>query len=76
MLTSVGIASKYVPTDLAAEVLDSESAACQDGWVAMPLVENHVVLLKAKLEQELPDRFQAAMANAFVTVQHRRSRTR
>ena len=76
VLATAGISPNRVPTDLAAEALDSESLAQQEGWLAMPLAEKHAIVLKGDLTEELHIRFQTLLAKAFDTVQKKQRRTR
>lgn len=71
-----GIASTHVPTDLAAEALDRERASQQDGWVAMPLADKHAVLVHGDLDKAALTSFQAALNQAFVSVQGKQQRVR
>ncbi len=76
VVASSGVSPNHVPTDLAAEALDSEGLAQQSGWVAMPLVEKYAVLLKADLDQERLTQFRVALAKAFDSVQGKQQRIR
>lgn len=69
VVACTGIASTHVPTDLAAEALDRERASQQDGWMAMPLADKHAVLVHGDLDQAALTNFQAALKQAFVSVQ-------
>ena len=76
VVACAGISPNHVPTDLAAEALDSESPAHQSDWVALPLAEKHAVLLKADLDEDGLNRFQAVLAKAFDSVQDKQQQTR
>jgi len=76
VVAATGISPNHVPTDLAAEAIDQEGAARQGGWVAVPLVEKHALLLKAELTEEVLSHFQAALAKAFEAVQNKQQRAR
>ncbi len=76
ILSCTGISPNHVPTDMAAEALDQESPVQQGEWVAMPIAEKHVLLIKADLNQETLTRFQKALAEAFDSVQKQQRRTR
>ncbi|MCG8450322.1 MAG: sigma 54-interacting transcriptional regulator [Pirellulales bacterium] len=76
VLSSAGVAAGQVPTDLAAEALDQETAVHSAPWVAVPLAEKHALLLRAELADGELSKFQSAMAQAFATVQNQQHRTR
>ena len=76
VLSTSGISPNHVPTDLAAEALDSERISRQGGWLAIPLAEKHAFLLQADLPESTLPRFQIVFAKAFDTVQKKQHRTR
>ena len=76
VVAASGISPNHVPTDLAAEALDQEGSAQQDGWAAMPLGKKHVVLLKSELLPEALEHFQVTLTQAFDTVRDKQRRTR
>lgn len=76
VVACAGIFPKHVPTDLAAEALDREDVVRQGDWVALPLVEKQVLLLKGDLPQDLLDRFQKTMTMAYEMVQRKQRRVR
>ncbi len=76
VLSAAGVSSNHVPTELAAEALHQDRIIDQDGWLAMPLAENHAALLKADLEDDQVAGFQSVLNQAFSTVQDRQRNVR
>jgi len=76
VVSAAGVVTAHVPTDLAAEALDKESAAQQAGWIAVPLVDNHALLLQAKPSPSQLARVQAVLAQAFTNVERQQQRAR
>ncbi len=76
IVACAGISPNHVPTDLAAESLDSECLTRDDGWVAMPLAKKHALLLKSDLDSAVLDRFQEVLSEAFASVRDKQRRTR
>ena len=76
VLSCAGTSPGHVPTDLAAESLDQETTQRDGPWVAVPLAEKHVLLLRAEMTDAELSRFQSVMAQAFAMVQSQQQRTR
>ena len=76
IVATAGVSPNHVPTDLAAEAIDSDGPAEESGWVAMPLAEKFAILLKSDLDQTSLGRFHQALAEAFETVRDKQRRTR
>jgi len=76
VLSCAGTSPGHVPTDLAAESFDQETTQRDGPWVAVPLAEKHVLLLRAEMTDAELSRFQSVMAQAFAMVQSQQQRTR
>ena len=76
VLSAAGATAGQVPTDLAAESLDQETASRSGPWVAVPLADRHALLIRGELGGGELSRFQSAVAQAFATVQSQQQRAR
>jgi transcriptional regulator with GAF, ATPase, and Fis domain len=65
-----------LPTELAAESLDRMAPARAGTWIAAPLDEKHILLIEAKLGDELVGEIQTAFAATFKIVEQQQQRTR
>ncbi len=71
-----GIASKHVPTTLAADALDQESVVREQQWAAMPLTAKYALLVQSELGRKDLARFQTAFGKALGTVLNQQHRVR
>ncbi len=76
VLAYEGVASKHVPTSLAAEALDRETLVTEEQWAATPLASNYALLIQSPLNEEEILRFRSAFDEAVEIILQRQRRIR